>query len=160
MLLITSPSRSRWVSLRSPCSFTSINRLSLEITEPCNCSSISVLAYSNILNGRPRMNIYSLQADLCKALSHPTRLQILDLLSERERTVEELIRLLGVGQSNLSQHLAALRQRRLVVARREGANVYYALSSAKIVEACNFTKRLLLELLEREHRVAKIQVAT
>jgi DNA-binding transcriptional ArsR family regulator len=106
------------------------------------------------------MNIYSLQADLCKALSHPTRLQILDLLSERERTVEELIKLLGVGQSNLSQHLAALRQRRLVVARREGANVYYALSSAKIVEACSLTKKLLLELLDREHRVAKIQVAT
>jgi DNA-binding transcriptional ArsR family regulator len=106
------------------------------------------------------MNIYSLQADLCKALSHPTRLQILDLLSERERTVEELTRLLGIGQSNLSQHLAALRQRRLVIARREGTNVYYALSSPKIAEACSFTKKLLLELLERERRVAKIQVLT
>lgn len=107
------------------------------------------------------MNIYSLQADLCKALSHPTRLQILDLLSERERTVEELIRLIAIGQSNLSQHLAALRQRRLVVARREGANVYYSLSSPRIAEACNFTKRLLVELLEREHHAAKkIQVPT
>jgi len=107
------------------------------------------------------MNIYSLQADLCKALSHPTRLQILDLLSERERTVEELIRLLGTGQSNLSQHLAALRQRRLVVARREGTNVYYTLSTPRISEACNLTKKLLLDLLEREHRVAKkIEVST
>jgi ArsR family transcriptional regulator, virulence genes transcriptional regulator len=101
------------------------------------------------------MNIYSLQADLCKALSHPTRLQILDLLSERERTVEELITVVGTGQSNLSQHLAALRQRRLVVARRQGMNVYYTLSTPKIVEACNLTKKLLLDLLEREHRVAR-----
>lgn len=105
------------------------------------------------------MNIYSLQADLCKALAHPTRLQILDLLSERERTVEELIRIVGTGQSNLSQHLAALRQRRLVVARRQGLNVYYTLSTPKIAEACNLTKKLLLDLLEREHRAArKIEV--
>jgi ArsR family transcriptional regulator len=107
------------------------------------------------------MNVYSLQADLCKALSHPIRLQILDLLSERERTVEELIRVVGTGQSNLSQHLAALRQRRLVVARRNGMNVYYTLSTPKIAEACNLTKKLLVELLEREHRVAKkIEVST
>jgi len=107
------------------------------------------------------MNVYSLQADLCKALSHPIRLQILDLLSERERTVEELIRVVGTGQSNLSQHLAALRQRRLVVARRDGMNVYYTLSTPKIAEACNLTKKLLVELLEREHRVAKkIEVST
>lgn len=101
------------------------------------------------------MNIYSLQADLCKALAHPVRLQILDLISERERTVDELTRLVGTGQSNLSQHLAALRQRRLVVARREGMNVYYTLSTPRIAEACNLTKKLLVELLEREHRVAK-----
>jgi DNA-binding transcriptional ArsR family regulator len=106
------------------------------------------------------MNVYSLQADLCKALSHPTRLQILDLLSERERTVDELNRLLGIGQSNLSQHLAALRQRRLVVARREGMNVYYRPSSPKIAEACNLTKKLLVELLEQERRAArKIEVS-
>ncbi|MFI5449973.1 MAG: ArsR/SmtB family transcription factor [Candidatus Bathyarchaeia archaeon] len=105
------------------------------------------------------MNIYTLQADLCKALSHPTRLQILDLLSERERTVEELTKILGTGQSNLSQHLAALRQRRLVAARRQGVNVYYTLSTPKIAEACNLTKKLLLDLLERERRVArKIEV--
>jgi DNA-binding transcriptional ArsR family regulator len=105
------------------------------------------------------MDIYSLQADLCKALAHPVRLRILDLLSEGERTVEELTRLIGTGQSNLSQHLAALRQRRLVSTRREGAKVYYALSTPKIVEACNLTRKLLLDLLEREHRVArKIEV--
>jgi ArsR family transcriptional regulator len=106
------------------------------------------------------MNLYSLQADFCKALAHPTRLQILDLLSERERTVEELVRVVGTGQSNLSQHLAALRQRRLVVARRQGLNVYYTLSTPKIAEACNLTKKLLLDLLEREHRATrKIEVA-
>ena len=100
------------------------------------------------------MEAYSLQADLCKALAHPTRLQVLNLLSKKERSVEELTRLVGTGQSNLSQHLAALRQQKLVVAKRVGMNVYYELSNPKIVDACSQIRELLLELLENEHRAA------
>jgi DNA-binding transcriptional ArsR family regulator len=103
-----------------------------------------------------RMEIYSLQADLCKALAHPTRLQVLDLLSKRERSVEELAKLVGAGQSNLSQHLAALRQQKLVVARRAGMNVYYGLSNPKIADACSQIRNLLAELLENEHRAAAL----
>jgi DNA-binding transcriptional ArsR family regulator len=100
------------------------------------------------------METYSLQADLCKALAHPTRLQVLDLLSKKERSVEELTRLVGTGQSNLSQHLAALRQQKLVVGRRVGMNVYYELSNPRIVDACSEIRKLLVELLEDEHRAA------
>ena len=100
------------------------------------------------------MEAYSLQADLCKALAHPTRLQVLNLLSKKERSVEELTRLVGTGQSNLSQHLAALRQQKLVVAKRVGMNVYYELSNPKIVDACSQIRELLVELLENEHRAA------
>jgi ArsR family transcriptional regulator len=98
------------------------------------------------------MEIYSLQADLCKALAHPTRLQVLDLLSKRERSVEELTRLVGTGQSNLSQHLAALRQQKLVIGRRAGMKVYYELSNPKIADACSTIRKLLAELLADEHR--------
>jgi ArsR family transcriptional regulator len=101
------------------------------------------------------MRIYSLQADLCKALAHPVRLQVLDLLSEREHSVEELTRLTGSGQSNLSQHLAALRQQKLVVPRRAGMNVYYALSNPRIADACKLIRRIMVELSEEEHRVVK-----
>ena len=101
------------------------------------------------------MKVYSLQADLCKALAHPVRLQVLDLLSEREYSVEELTKLTGSGQSNLSQHLAALRQQKLVVPRRAGMNVYYGLSNAKIADACRLIRKLMVELSEEEHRVVK-----
>jgi ArsR family transcriptional regulator len=101
------------------------------------------------------MNIYSLQADLCKALAHPIRLQILDLLSERERTVEELTKLTGSGQSNLSQHLTALKQQKLVIPRRAGINVYYSLSNRKIAIACGLIKKLLVELQESEYRIVR-----
>jgi len=101
------------------------------------------------------MKIYSLQADLCKALAHPLRLEVLDLLCKREHTVEELTKLTGAGQSNLSQHLAALRQQKLVVPRREGVNVYYGLSNPKIADACSLIRKLLVDLFEDEHRVLR-----
>jgi DNA-binding transcriptional ArsR family regulator len=101
------------------------------------------------------MNTYSLQADLCKALAHPVRLQVLDMLSERQYSVEQLTKLTGSGQSNLSQHLAALRQQKLVVPRRAGMNVYYALSNPRIADACRLIRRIMVELSEEEHRVVK-----
>ena len=101
------------------------------------------------------MKVYSLQADLCKALAHPVRLEVLDLLSKREHTVEELTKLTGSGQSNLSQHLAALRQQKLVIPRRAGMNVYYGLSNPRIADACGLIRKLLVELFEDEHRVVR-----
>jgi DNA-binding transcriptional ArsR family regulator len=102
------------------------------------------------------MRIYELQADLCKALAHPIRMQVLALLCERERTVEELTKLIHTGQPNLSQHLAALRQQKLVTPRRAGLNVYYGLSDPKIAKACSMIRDLTTDLLEKDHRAAKM----
>jgi len=83
-------------------------------------------------------------------------LHILDLLSKQERNVEELAKLTDTSQSNLSQHLAALRQQKLVVPRRAGMNVYYALSNPRIADACSLIREVLAEVLERDHRAARI----
>lgn len=99
------------------------------------------------------MKDYKLQAELCKALAHPVRLQVLDLISKRERRVDELARMVGIGQPNLSMHLAALRHRRLVTARREGMNVFYKASHAKIADACSLIQEILSDLLERDRRM-------
>jgi ArsR family transcriptional regulator len=100
------------------------------------------------------MKDYKLQAELCKALAHPVRLQVLDLISKRERTVDELARMVGVGQPNLSMHLAALRYRRLVTATRDGMNVYYRASHPKIAEACSLIQDIIRDLLDRDRRIA------
>ena len=104
------------------------------------------------------MRDYKLQAELCKALSHPVRLQVLDLISKRERSVDELARMVGVGQPNLSMHLAALRHRRLVVARRDGMNVYYKASHEKIADACSLIQEILGDLVERDRRIVSAVV--
>jgi ArsR family transcriptional regulator len=100
------------------------------------------------------MKDYELQAELCKALAHPVRLEVLDLISRRERSVDELAKMVGVGQPNLSMHLAALRHRRLVVARRDGMNVYYKASHPKITDACSLIQGILTDLLDRDRRIA------
>lgn len=98
------------------------------------------------------MKDYKLQAELCKALAHPVRLQVLDLISRQERTVDELAKMVGVAQPNLSTHLAALRHRRLVDARRDGMNVFYKASHPKVADACTLIQEILKDLVERDRR--------
>lgn len=67
-------------------------------------------------------------SDFLKALAHESRLLILCLLAERERSVTELEELLSLRQTTVSQQLARLRLDDLVVARRDGKTVYYSLA--------------------------------
>jgi ArsR family transcriptional regulator len=79
------------------------------------------------------MGAYKRLAVIMKALGHPVRLQILEALHEEEACVCHLEALLGLRQAYISQHLARLRDARLVVDRREGMNVYYSLAHESIV---------------------------
>lgn len=69
---------------------------------------------------------------LLKSMANETRLLILCQLAHSERSVSELLEIIPLGQSALSQHLAILRRERLVTTRREGQSVYYALSSVEV----------------------------
>ena len=68
-------------------------------------------------------------SDFLKALSHESRLLILCMLSEGEKSVTEIERLLGLRQPTVSQQLARLRLDGLVATRREGKTIYYSLAS-------------------------------
>lgn len=69
--------------------------------------------------------IREMESEVLRALGHPVRLAILELLRDGERCVCEIEPELGLRQPNISQHLAALRAARLVATRREGARVMY-----------------------------------
>lgn len=71
-------------------------------------------------------------SDFLKALAHESRLVILCLLAERERSVTELEELLSLRQTTVSQQLARLRLDHLVVARRDGKTVYYSLADEQL----------------------------
>lgn len=97
--------------------------------------------------------LFELHADLCKTLSNPVRLKILSELQEDEMAVGALAKILGVRQAHLSQHLSVLRQRGVVKTRREGQNIYYSISSQKIVKACSLIREALLEQLRKNQNV-------
>ncbi len=72
-------------------------------------------------------------AKFFRGLGDPTRIRVLQLLSERERTVGELVDLTGALQGRLSSHLACLRWCGFVAARREGRLVYYRIADDRIL---------------------------
>jgi ArsR family transcriptional regulator len=89
--------------------------------------------------------IHEAQAELCRVFTHPTRIQVLELLASGEKSVGELVDGSGVAQPTLSQHLAVLRGRGVVSTRRQGTTVYYALADERIIEACHLMRAVLLE---------------
>lgn len=78
------------------------------------------------------MNAYELQSDLLKALSHSTRLAILDILREGEQCVCHMEATLGLRQAYISQQLMILKQAGLLDARRDGLNLYYRVIKPEI----------------------------
>ena len=94
--------------------------------------------------------LYRCHAEMCKVFSHPTRLQILNLLRERELAVSDLADQLGIAIGNLSQHLNMMKHRRVLVSRKEGNNVYYRLANPKMLKAFDLIREILLEQMQRE----------
>jgi ArsR family transcriptional regulator, virulence genes transcriptional regulator len=101
-----------------------------------------------------RVEIYRLHAEFCKALSDANRLLIITELSRGELPVNELTRRLGLRQSNVSKHLAFMRESGLVNTRREGASIYYSLSDPRIFEAISLLRSVQSEVLEKRRKLA------
>jgi DNA-binding transcriptional ArsR family regulator len=100
--------------------------------------------------------IFELHASVCRTLAHPKRLEILNLLRLRELSVSEMAEQMGISLANVSQHLAVLRDKRVVVTRREGVSIYYQISNPKIVEACDLMREVLFEQLARSGELAEM----
>jgi ArsR family transcriptional regulator len=107
-------------------------------------------------NEQAEEELYRLQAEFCKGLAHPKRIQILRTLKSGEKTVNELSKLTGISQSNMSQHLAVLRQLGLLNTRRDGTNIYYAISDNRIVEACELVRSCIGERLKKAQIVLTV----
>ncbi|MER7674219.1 metalloregulator ArsR/SmtB family transcription factor [Kitasatospora sp. NPDC096128] len=87
--------------------------------------------------------LYQLKAEFFKTLGHPARIRVLELLSERECAVAEMLPEVGIEASHLSQQLAVLRRSNLVIARREGSTVYYRLTSPEVAELLRVARTIL-----------------
>ncbi len=93
--------------------------------------------------------IYDMHAEICKMLSHPTRLKILGQLKDGKKTVGDIVNHLGMNQPTVSQHLGELKKTGLVRAERDGSNMSYELIYPEIMDACDIVKDILFKELSR-----------
>jgi ArsR family transcriptional regulator len=92
-------------------------------------------------------SLYELQAELCKILASPKRIEIIAALKDGEKTVTELVEILETPKANVSQHLSVMRLKGILKSRRDGVNIYYSISNPKVVKACGLMNEVLTELL-------------
>jgi DNA-binding transcriptional ArsR family regulator len=91
--------------------------------------------------------LHQLKAEFFKTLGHPMRIRVLEMLSQQERSVGEMLVELGVEPSHLSQQLAVLRRSGLVTTRREASTVFYSLTSPQVAELLAVARRILTNVL-------------
>jgi ArsR family transcriptional regulator len=104
--------------------------------------------------------VSEVKAELFKALGHPARIRVLELLSEGERSVSDMQPLVGIESSHLSQQLGILRRAGLVTTRKEGASVIYSLADPLMAELLAVSKRLLISsLVQNEGLLADLRTA-
>ena len=105
------------------------------------------------MNDEKATRIFKLQAEICQTLADPTRLMILHELRDGEKSVGQLTASLSLPQSNVSRHLAVLRERGVVTTRRDGTSIFYSLSDPKIAEACDLVRSVLEGQLTRTQQL-------
>jgi DNA-binding transcriptional ArsR family regulator len=93
------------------------------------------------------------QVRICKAFANATRLQLLDLLGQREWPASELQEQLSISKPNLSQHLAVLKGAGVVSTRREGKQVYCSLAFPEVKSACRLIRDVLRAQIHQGRRL-------
>jgi DNA-binding transcriptional ArsR family regulator len=98
--------------------------------------------------------IFEMQCQICKAMAHPARLEIVELLHQREMSAAAMIEALETSKANLSKNMALLMQAGIVDATRDGRQVSYRLSHPEIHEACVIMRSLLYQRLKQGEKLA------
>ena len=85
----------------------------------------------------------TLTANALKAMAHPLRWKILCTLGENELSVSEIVKNIGTSQSNISQHLEQLRNKNILISRKEANRIYYKIRTGKILELIGTMRTVL-----------------
>lgn len=102
-----------------------------------------------------KVTLYEFHAQFCKTLADANRLLIIAELVTGEKSVSDLANKLELRQSNVSKHLALMRERGLVQTRRDGVSIYYSLSDPRIFKAIELLVRVQADQVARKHSLAQ-----
>jgi ArsR family transcriptional regulator len=104
--------------------------------------------------------VLRMQSEICKTLSNPRRLEIMHELRDGEKTVGELCEATGLRQANVSQHLALMRHRKMVIERRAGNAVYYRIVDKRITKACDIMRDVLIHQASESSKLFQLVSAS
>jgi ArsR family transcriptional regulator len=102
-----------------------------------------------------KKELYRARGEIIKALAHPLRLEIVSLLSEKERCVSKIAKEVGSERSNVSRHLAVLANADLVNTRKDGLNIYYSLKCPCVMSFFDCVEQVLKEQLDEKIKLLK-----
>jgi len=85
-------------------------------------------------------------AEAMKAIAHPLRLKILCVLGDQEVSVQDIVDQVGTSQSNISQHLAILREKSVLATRKDANRVYYRISDLRTIKLVGLMREVFCSL--------------
>ncbi len=94
--------------------------------------------------------LYTYHAEMCKVFSHPKRLELINALRDKEMSVTELSQQLGLSPANLSQHLSMMRDRHILLTRKDGNVVYYRIANLRLLECFDMMREMLFEQIRKD----------
>jgi ArsR family transcriptional regulator len=94
--------------------------------------------------------IFELHAEVCRALGHSLRIEVIDLLQDKELCFTDILDITGGLKSNLSQHLSVMTKKGILKSRRDGQFIYFSLSSKKVAQACRLMREVLMDSLKKQ----------
>jgi ArsR family transcriptional regulator len=97
--------------------------------------------------------LYQAKAEFFRMLGHPARIRVLELLANGPRSVQDMLAVIEIEPSSLSQQLGVLRRSGIVTATRTGSTVVYALACGDIAELMGAARRILTELLAGQNEL-------
>ena len=101
-------------------------------------------------NNSLAQEINLLHARICSAISEPNRILLIYSIAEKPRNVNNLAEIVGISQSAASRHLKVLRERGLIQAQRDGAQVIYSLTDDRFIQALDLLREVMLEQLSQQ----------
>ena len=99
--------------------------------------------------------LYERHADMCKVFSNAVRLRILNVIGDREINVAAIASKLGVALGTVSPHLLMMKQRRVLLSRKERNQVFYRLANLKVLQAFHFMREILAEQIQQDGLLGK-----
>ena len=96
-------------------------------------------------------------AEMCQVFSHPKRLEAINILRDGEMSVSELAQRLELPIGNLSQHLSMMKERHVLLTRKEGNMVYYRIANPKLIRCFEMMREMLFEQIRQDAALLEVK---